>query len=166
MKKVLIVEDNQLVANIYGNRFTLEGFQVKIAPDGQAALDLVHSFRPDVVILDLMLPKMTGVELLKKIRAEPSLEPLPVIVFSDAYMTAMMDQASRAGATKCLSKEHSTPKQVVEAVRRALAPKDATVPAPLAPVDAPAPAPEPSAALRPPPAADPAAANDLDAESL
>ena len=150
----------------YGNRFTLEGFQVKIAPDGQAGLDLVHSFRPDVVILDLMLPKMTGVELMKKIRAEPGLAPLPVIVFSDAYMTAMMEQAWKAGATKCPSKEHSTPKQVVEAVRRALAPKDATVPAPLAPVGAPAPAPVPSAAVPPTPAPERAAANDLDAESL
>ena len=130
MKKVLIVEDNQLVANIYGNRFTLEGFQVKIAPDGQAALDLVHGFRPDAVILDLMLPKMTGVELMKKIRAEPSLAPLPVIVFSDAYMTAMMEQAWKAGATNCLSKEHSTPKQAVEAVRRGAGPQRRNRPRP------------------------------------
>jgi DNA-binding response OmpR family regulator len=141
MKKVLIIEDNQLVANIYANRFTVEGFQVKIAPDGQAGLDLVRSFRPDAVILDLMLPKMTGVELMKKIRAEPNLELLPVMVFSDAYETSMMQQAWKAGATKCLSKEHSTPKQVVEAVRRALSPKGATVAVPPALVDAPAPAP-------------------------
>jgi CheY-like chemotaxis protein len=160
MKKVLIVEDNQLVAHLYGNRFTLEGFQVKIAPDGQAALALVHSFRPDAVILDLMLPKMTGVELMKKIRAEPRLEPLAVIVLSDAYLTGMMQQAWKAGATNCLSKEHSTPKQVVEAVRRALVPKEPPVPAPLPSVDAPVPTPEPLAAVRPTPGADSAASDD------
>ena len=71
MKKILIVEDDQIVANIYRNKFSVEGFQVEIALDGQAGLELVRSFRPDAVILDLMLPKMTGVELMKKIRAEP-----------------------------------------------------------------------------------------------
>ena len=142
MQKVLIIEDNQLVANLYGNRFKVEGFQVKIAPDGQAGLDLARSFRPDAIVLDLMLPKTTGVELMKKIRAEPGLGPLPVIVFSNAYETSLMQQALKAGATKCLSKEHTTPKQVVEAVRLALAPRDGTAAAPPAPGDATAPAPE------------------------
>jgi len=151
MKKVLIIEDNQLVANIYANRFKVEGFQVKIAPDGQAGLDLVRNFRPDAVILDLMLPRMTGVDLMKNIRAEPGLELLPVIVFSDAYETSMMQQACKAGATKCLSKEHSTPKLAVEAVRRALFPEGAIVATPTGPADAPTPAAEPSDALQPTP---------------
>jgi DNA-binding response OmpR family regulator len=141
MKKVLIVEDNQLVANIYGNRFVVEGFEVKMALDGQAGLDLVHSFRPEAVVLDLMLPKMTGIEVIKKIRAESNLESLPIIVFSDAYLTGMMQQAWKAGATKCFPKEHCTPKQVVEAVRRALSPEGATVVVPPALVDTQAPAP-------------------------
>ncbi len=142
MKKVLIIEDNQLVANLYANRFKVEGFQVRIAPDGQAGLDLVRNFQPDALILDLMLPKVTGVELMKKIRADPGLERLPVIVFSDAYETSMMQQALKAGATKCLSKEHSTPKLAVEAVRRALLPEDATAAAPTGAADAPAPLPK------------------------
>ena len=133
MKKVLIIEDNQLVANLYANRFNIQGFQVRIAPDGQAGLDLVRNFHPDAVILDLMLPKMTGVEVLRRIRAEPGLELLPIVVFSDAYDTSMMQQARQAGATKCLSKEHSTPKQVAEAVQRALFPDEATAAAPTEP---------------------------------
>jgi len=124
MRKILIIEDDQLVANIYGNRFSREGFQVKIAPDGEAGLALVHSFRPDAVILDLMLPKLSGVELTKRIRAEAGLERLPIIVFSNAYLTSMMHQAEKAGATKCLSKAASMPRQVVELVRRLL-PADA-----------------------------------------
>ncbi len=141
MKKILIIEDDQLVANLYANRFTVEGFEVKIAPDGQAGLHLIHSFHPDAVILDLMLPKLSGMELVKRIRAEPDLEPLPVIVFSDAYLTGMMQQAWKAGATKCLPKEHMTPKQLVETVRGALSPKEEASPVPPTFVDAPAPAP-------------------------
>lgn len=121
MKKILIVEDDQLVANIYRNKLSRDGFQVRIAADGQAGLALIHSFQPDAVILDLMLPKMTGVDLTKTIRAEPRLKQLPVIILSNAYRTSMMQQARKAGASKCLSKADCTPKQVIEVVRGLLA---------------------------------------------
>lgn len=122
MSKILIIEDDQLVANIYGNRFTRDGFQVKIAADGEAGFALFRSFRPDAVILDLMLPKVSGVDLIKRFRAEAGLEQLPIIVFSNAYLTSLMHQAQLAGATKCLSKASSMPKQVVELVRSLLPP--------------------------------------------
>jgi DNA-binding response OmpR family regulator len=130
MKKILIVEDDELVANIYGSRFSREGFQVKIALDGASGLDLVLSFRPDVVILDLVLPRMTGLELIKRIRAQSELAQLPIIVFSNAYLTSMMHQAGKAGATKCLSKDDCAPKQVLEVVRGVLAPESSGAPAP------------------------------------
>src|SRR5262245_45988744 len=120
MKKILIIEDDQIVANIYRNKFSIEGFQVEIALDGHVGLELVRSFRPDAVVLDLMLPKLTGIELMKKIRAEPEFEKLPLIVFSNTYLTQMVQDAWKAGATKCLSKSNCTPKQVIEVVRSAL----------------------------------------------
>jgi len=120
MSKILIIEDDQIVANIYRNKFSVEGFQVEVALDGLAGLELVRSFRPDAVLLDLMLPKMTGVELMKKIRSEPELEQIPVIVFSNTYLSEMLQQACKAGATKCLTKANCTPQQVIEAVRSTL----------------------------------------------
>ena len=120
MKKILIVEDDQIVANIYRNKFSVEGYQVEIAPDGQAGLDCLHSFRPDAVILDLMLPKITGVELMKKVRAEPQFQNLPIIVFSNTYLTNMVQDAWKAGATKCLSKASCSPKQLLEVVHSTL----------------------------------------------
>src|SRR4030088_2174129 len=120
MKKILIVEDDQIVANIYRNKFSVDGFQVEIALDGQLGLELVRSFRPDAVILDLMLPKMTGVELMKKIRLEEDFQHLPVIVFSNTYLTNMVQEAWKAGATKCLSKANCSPKQLLDVVRGTL----------------------------------------------
>src|ERR1700716_2591664 len=120
MKKILIVEDDQIVANIYRNKFSVDGFQVEIALDGQVGFEMVRTFRPDAVILDLMLPKMTGVDLMKKIRLEEDFQHLPVIVFSNTYLTNMVQEAWKAGATKCLSKANCTPKQVIEVVRSAL----------------------------------------------
>ncbi|MEK7706729.1 MAG: response regulator, partial [Verrucomicrobiota bacterium] len=120
MKKILIIEDDQIVANIYRNKFSVEGYKVEIALDGEVGRELIKSFRPDVIVLDLMLPKITGLELMKEIRAEPDFEKVPVIVFSNTYLTNMVQEAWKAGATKCLSKANCTPKQVLEVVRSAL----------------------------------------------
>ncbi len=138
MKKILIVEDDQIVANIYCNKFSVEGYRVEVAYDGQAGLESLRKFRPDAVVLDLMLPKMTGVELMKKVRAEADFEKLPIIVFSNTYLTNMVQDAWKAGATKCLSKANCSPKQLVEVVRDTLTASGA--PAALEPSRATAPA--------------------------
>jgi DNA-binding response OmpR family regulator len=123
MKKLLLVEDDVTIATIYQNKFRVEDFMVEIAPDGKAGFELAHSFRPDIVVLDLMLPKMTGVELMQKLRAEPDFKELPFIVLSNTYMSTMVQEAWKAGATKCLSKTNCTPKQVIEIVLEVLASK-------------------------------------------
>jgi DNA-binding response OmpR family regulator len=144
MKKILIIEDDQIVGNIYRNKFSVEGFQVDVATDGLAGLEQLHKFQPDAVILDLMLPKMSGVEVMKQIRSEPNFQHLPVIVFSNTYLTNLVQQAWKAGASKCLSKANCTPKQVIDVVRTALG-LNGAVPAATAPrADAPAPAAKPA----------------------
>jgi DNA-binding response OmpR family regulator len=120
MKKILIIEDDQIVANIYRNKFSVEGFKVEVANDGPSGLETLQSFRPDAVILDLMLPGMTGVEVMKKVRALPEFQKLPIIVFSNTYLTNMVQEAWKAGATKCLSKANCTPKQLIDVVRNSV----------------------------------------------
>jgi len=117
MKKILIIEDDQIVANIYRNKFATEGYEVEVASDGLLGLDLALKFRPDAVVLDLMLPKMNGVELMKQLRSEAGFEKLPFIVFSNTYLGAMVQEAWKAGATKCLSKSTCTPKQIIDVIR-------------------------------------------------
>jgi DNA-binding response OmpR family regulator len=120
MKKILIIEDDQIVAGIYKNKFSVEGYQVEVAADGESGLASVHKFRPDAVVLDLMLPKLSGVELMKQVRAEPDFADLPIIVFSNTYLTNMVQDAWKAGATKCLSKASCSPKQLISVVRAAV----------------------------------------------
>lgn len=120
MKKLLLVEDDLVAADIYRNRFAAAGFEVSIALDGEAGVQMVHSVMPDVIILDLILPKMSGVEVLKHIRANEDTQHIPVVVLTNAYLSAMVSEAWRAGATKCLSKVNCTPKNVVEIVNSVL----------------------------------------------
>ncbi len=164
MQKILIIEDDQIVANIYRNKFSVEGYQVEIALDGLAGLEMIHAFRPDAVILDLMLPKMTGVELMKKIRSETEFQQLPVIVFSNTYLTNMVQEAWKAGATKCLSKANCTPKQVIEVVRGELSRNGDPISPPPTPVQAPDPVLKPPAASPPLPASAPPAPGQQDDE--
>jgi len=140
MKKILIVEDDQLIANIYRNKFLVEGFQAEVAYDGQSGLELIRAFRPDAVVLDLVLPKIAGLDLLKTVRSETGFQKLPIIVFSNTYLSNMIQQAWKAGATRCLSKANCTAKQLIDLVRGILFPNTGTGSAP-PPASAPSTAP-------------------------
>lgn len=121
MTKVLIIEDNLTVTTLYRNVLLGAGFAVEAASDGAKGLAAVASFQPDVVLLDLMLPSIDGLTLLRKLRADPTSATLPVIVFSNAYTGDRLSEVWEAGATQVLAKASSTPKQVVDTVRTALA---------------------------------------------
>ena len=120
MKKVLIIEDNQIVANVYRNKLVVDGYQAEIALDGETGLSLMQKFQPDIVILDLTLPKMSGVEVIKKVRDSADFAKLPVIVFTNTYLTNLIQEAWKAGATKCLSKASCSPKEILDIVRNTI----------------------------------------------
>ena len=120
-KRILIVDDDQVIANIYQNKFQVEGYEAEQAGDGEGALEMLLKAPPDLVLLDLSLPGMDGVELLNRIRSRPETQALPVIVFSNAYQTGLMQAAWKAGATKCLAKSSCTPRDVLEIVGKVFA---------------------------------------------
>lgn len=120
MKKLLVIEDDKLIGRVYTCRFELERFQVKLVEDGVAGIAAIPDFKPDAVVLDLMLPKVSGFEILRRIRAEPTTQDLPVIVFSNAYINSIEKDAMALGATLCLHKGSTTPKQIVAAINNVL----------------------------------------------
>lgn len=90
MNKILIIEDDLVVANIYRNKLAVDGFQVDIAHSGEDGLFQITKDKPDVVILDLCLPKMNGVEVITKIRTDAATATLPIIIFSNTYLTTLV----------------------------------------------------------------------------
>jgi DNA-binding response OmpR family regulator len=125
MIKVLIIEDDRIVSKVYRDKLTVEGYHVETALDGETGLKLMRTFRPDTIILDLMLPKMSGVDVIKQIRGESEFSKLPIIVFSNIYLTNMIQDAWRAGATKCLSKSGCSPRELIDVVRQTIAERGA-----------------------------------------
>jgi CheY-like chemotaxis protein len=120
MKKILIIEDNQIVAAVYRKRFDAEGYRTEIALDGETGLKMLRTFQPDLLVLDLMLPKMSGVDVIRQIRRDADFARLPIIVFSNTYLTNLIQEAWKAGANKCLSKAGCPPQELLEIIRRAL----------------------------------------------
>src|SRR5438477_8546562 len=114
MKKVIIVEDDVVVGLVYRTGLAKEGFDVEVATDGAAGLSRIQETCPAGVLLDLMLPKMPGVEVLKKMRAQPQLANIPVIVFTNAHVPVMINSAMEAGATRVFNKAETTPRMIIE----------------------------------------------------
>ena len=140
MKTVLIIDDNPVITSIYRGKLAAERLHTEIAGNGEEGLEMLDRCKPDVVLLDLMLPKVNGMDVLKRIRARPEYKTLPVVVFSNSYSADVMQQAWGFGATDVLHKSTTTPQNVVLALVRAIeanTPADAAAPA--------APAPQPVA---------------------
>ncbi|HEY5346365.1 MAG TPA: response regulator [Verrucomicrobiae bacterium] len=135
MKKILIIEDDQIVANVYRNKLAVEGYKAEVAFDGETGLKVMRVFQPDLIILDLMLPTISGVEVIKEIRKETDFVKTPIIVFSNTYLTNLIQDAWRAGANKCLSKSSCSPKDFIDVVRHTIGDSGAIPQAAPAPTD-------------------------------
>lgn len=124
MKRIVIIEDHPVLISIYRNKFIAEGFEVEIASDGESGLELINRIKPNLVVLDLAMPKVNGIEVLKRLRANPTFRTMPIIVFSDS---AWQQQAWKEGATMVLSKSGHSPSEVVESVRNLLPPDESQI---------------------------------------
>ena len=118
MKKILIIEDDPVVANVYRNKFAVDGYQPEVAVDGESGLDALAVFKPDLILVDLMLPTISGVDFIREARSEVDFAKTPIIVLSNTYLTNLVQEAWRAGATKCLSKTDCAPQDILAAVRQ------------------------------------------------
>ena len=120
MKKIFLVEDDAVVIEIYRKKFLREGYEVAVAEDGLVAMKELPVAKPDLVVLDLMLPKFNGADVLKFIRANPALKHTKVVIFSNAYMTEVALAAAKAGADASLLKSSCTPQLLLKVVKELL----------------------------------------------
>lgn len=117
MHKIVIVEDEEALARVLKEKFEGEEFAVELAMDGKVALPVIQKMRPDIVLLDLMLPKRDGIDVLRDIKADRDLENLPVIVLSNLDGDEDIKQAIALGAKDYFVKSQHPIKEVVEKVK-------------------------------------------------
>ena len=118
--RLLLIEDNPDTRQIYKDVFERDGFEVLQAEDGEKGLSYAQSTLPDIILLDLMLPKLNGFDLLKRLRAEAETEKLPVVIFSAVADASDRKKAAELGVTEFSVKATNTPKQVLSRVRAVL----------------------------------------------
>ncbi len=120
MKTIFLIEDDAVIVHVYRTRLLREGFQVEVAEDGLAALKMLPTVNADLVVLDLMMPKLNGVDVLKYIRSTAALKSMPVIILSNAHMNELTLAAAAVGAERALPKASCTPGQLVNVINNLL----------------------------------------------
>jgi len=120
MNKVAIIEDDQVIAQMYRIKFENEGFQVETAENGQLGLELTEKMRPDIVLLDLMMPVMNGEEMLNKLRSSDWGKDTKVIILTNMGEQEVPDGIRELGVDAFILKADMTPRQVTELVKKEL----------------------------------------------
>lgn len=118
--KVAIIEDDIAIVQMYRTKFETEGYEVETAGDGRTGLELIESFAPDVILLDLMMPNMTGLDMLQQLRAQPGGKDAKVIVLTNMGDTETATRVYKMAADDYIVKAEMTPKQVAERLKALL----------------------------------------------
>ena len=116
-KSILMVDDDQFATDIYQEKLEAQGFKVEVTRDFDSTLQALKKAVADLVILDLCLPGINVVELIKNIRSEPAMKSVPIIAFSNPYLSNLTRAAVEAGATKFVAKVDNTPEQIIDLMR-------------------------------------------------
>lgn len=110
--RVLFVEDDQSVAQMYKLKLELDGYDVEVADDGETALDVARASPPDIIFLDIRLPRLDGFGVLEALRKDPKTRHVPVVILSNYSEKQLIDRGLRLGALDYLIKTQTTPAHI------------------------------------------------------
>ncbi len=117
MAKILLVEDDTILVEMYQAKFELEGHDVSVATNGEECLAILKEFHPELILLDILMPKLNGFHVLKEIKKQPELRQIPVILLTNlgqAEVDMNQELAKALGVNDYLIKSHHTPDEVVQ----------------------------------------------------
>ena len=120
MRKILIVEDDSFLSEMYATKLQQAGYQAEVADDGEKALNQAKANRPDLILLDIVLPKKDGYEVLRKIKEDDQLKSTPVILLTNLGQKTEVEKGLELGADAYIIKAHYTPAAVVAKIKEVL----------------------------------------------
>lgn len=115
-KKILLVEDEEIVIDLLQRKLQKEGYDILVARDGKEGLEKMREAKPDLVLLDIIMPKMSGFEVMEEMTKDPTLKEIPIIVISNSGQPVELDRAKELGARDWLIKTEFDPQEVLEKV--------------------------------------------------
>jgi DNA-binding response OmpR family regulator len=123
MPKIAIVEDDQAISQMYRFKFEAEGFEVEVADNGKLGLELAEKMKPDIVLLDLMMPEMNGDEMLTLMRKTSWGKSIKVIILTNMGEQEIPKEVKALGVSGVILKANMTPRQVADLVKEKLGSK-------------------------------------------
>ncbi len=117
-KKILIIEDEKMLAEMYYDRFTHEGFEVYSAFDAEEGMEMVKKVKPDLILLDILLPRENGTDFLERLRKEKDVGDTKVIAYSNYDEEKSRERAKKLGAKDYLLKTNYTPREILAIIRK------------------------------------------------
>jgi DNA-binding response OmpR family regulator len=120
MAKILVVEDDRFLRELIVKKLNQEGFATETAVDGEEGLSKIKEIKPDLVLLDLILPTIDGFEVLRKLKEEDLVPSLPVIILSNLGQREDIERGLSLGATDYLVKAHFTPDEIIQKIKSIL----------------------------------------------
>ena len=126
-RKILIVEDDNFVAEVYSTKLLEMGYDVRIAQNGEEGMSLIEKEKPDLVLLDIIMPVMGGIEMLETLKKNPSWEDIPVILLTNVGEKDSIQKVHQLGVADYLIKSHFTPAEVIEKIEAVLTKPSATI---------------------------------------
>ncbi len=122
MKKIIIIEDEEILLGLLKKKLIQEGYQVISAQDGQDGLNKIRTEAPDLILLDIVMPKKGGFEVMEELNQDDKLNNIPVIVISNSGQPIELDRIKKLGAVDWLIKTNFNPQEVVDKVKKYLEP--------------------------------------------
>ncbi|HVI60889.1 MAG TPA: response regulator [Candidatus Saccharimonadales bacterium] len=120
MPKIAIIEDDQAISQMYRFKFEAEGFDVQTAENGKLGVELIQTMKPDIILLDLMMPEMTGDEVLAKMRGSAWGKDIKVIILTNMGEQEIPESIKKLGVSGVILKANMTPRQVADLVKKSL----------------------------------------------
>lgn len=117
MSKILIIDDEKNVLDLYGQKFSLAGFNVITCDDATKAFDLAKKHQPDVVLVDIIMPKVDGYKITKLLKADPKTKKIPIVLLSNLGEKEDITRGILLGAEDYIPKVNLTPQEVVEKIK-------------------------------------------------
>lgn len=121
MKKILIIEDEEIMLDLIRRKMTSEGYEVIVARDGEEGLRLIKEGQPDLILLDLIMPKKDGFSVMAEVQKDEVSKKIPIIIVSNSGQPVELSRAKELGARDWLVKTEFDPRELVEKVKNVLA---------------------------------------------
>ncbi|MBZ9572446.1 response regulator [Patescibacteria group bacterium] len=115
-KKILLIEDEEIMIDLLQKKLTKEGYDISVAKNGEEGLEVMREVKPDLVLLDIVMPKMGGFEVMEEMSKDPELKEIPIIIISNSGQPVELSKAQELGAKDWLIKTEFDPQEVIDKV--------------------------------------------------